>query len=433
MTDELPTTLRSGLLIILHDSATVRIISAENVRKILKAWDFDETVINSWYNDVEVPVEENDTFYVARIAILCGMKHFHASDCPIINAPHAKIHLRLTDKNHAWMVNALSYRILTKQFCQQKAVFPSYLYSLNIQTAALFTSYGIASLKLLISACHSLRVLAISDIVDDELLSHFRCRHQIINTIVYRAQAIDLDNCEYITNKSIEYIANSCPNLKKLGLICCNTITENAIVALLRCCTQIETLLIPECNVSDKTMSVITESCPQLRALDVCSKILTDEPVIALIESCRKVEDLVLHYRNMTTSVINTIAQNCPVLRLLDVECDQELSVDSIGTLLRGCTIRGRLALPENVALNSDIDKLVSKLAPHLMKRSQEYGSLNHGTYTLYEMTSFNVNHIKDYTNLGGQLRDVAALSAVINAISFNGLEICETSKMGFY
>ncbi|EXX58882.1 hypothetical protein RirG_193780 [Rhizophagus irregularis DAOM 197198w] len=134
-------------------------------------------------------------------------------------------------------------------------------------------------------------------------------------------------------------------------------------------------------------MSVITESCPQLRALDVCSKILTDEPVIALIESCRKVEDLVLHYRNMTTSVINTIAQNCPVLRLLDVECDQELSVDSIGTLLRGCTIRGRLALPENVALNSDIDKLVSKLAPHLMKRSQEYGSLNHGTYTLYEMS----------------------------------------------
>ncbi|PKC09963.1 RNI-like protein [Rhizophagus irregularis] len=382
-----------------HATTTVRIISAENVRKILKAWDFDKTVINSWYNDVEVPVEENDTFYVARIAILCGMKHFHASDCPIINAPHAKIHLRLTDKNHAWM-----------------AVFPSYLYSLNIQTAALFTSYGIASLKLLISACHSLRVLAISDIVDDELVKiitiscpSLRCirlsscdgvtddsLELIVKTYPHllsldlggdscpisdagiksltqsctELQAIDLDNCEYITDKSIEYIANSCPNLKKLGLICCNTITENAIVALLRCCTQIETLLIPECNVSDKTISVITESCPQLRALDVCSKILTDEPVIALIESCRKVEDLVLHYRNMTTSVINTIAQNCPVLRLLDVECDQELSVDSIGTLLRGCTIRGHLALPENVTLNSDIDKLVSELAPHLMKRS---------------------------------------------------------------
>lgn len=384
------------------------------MRKILKAWDFDETVINSWYNDVEVPVEENDTFYVARIAILCGMKHFHASDCPIINAPHAKIHLRLTDKNDAWMVNALSYRILTKQFCQQKAVFPSYLYSLNIQTAALFTSYGIASLKLLISACHSLRVLAISDIVELVKIITISCPslrcirlsscdgvtddslELIAKTYPHllsldlggdscpisdagiksltqsctELQAIDLDNCEYITDKSIEYIANSCPNLKKLGLICCNTITENAIVALLRCCTQIETLLIPECNVSDKTMSVITESCPQLRALDVCSKILTDEPVIALIESCRKVEDLVLHYRNMTTSVINTIAQNCPVLRLLDVECDQELSVDSIGTLLRGCTIRGRLALPENVALNSDIDKLVSELAPHLMKCS---------------------------------------------------------------
>ncbi|CAB4383803.1 unnamed protein product [Rhizophagus irregularis] len=364
-----------------HATTTVRIISAENVRKILKAWDFDETVINSWYNDVEVPVEENDTFYVARIAILCGMKHFYASDCPIINAPHAKIHLQLTDKNHAWMVNALSYRILTKQFCQQKAVFPSYLYSLNIQTAALFTSYGIASLKLLISACHSLRVLAISDIVDDELVKiitiscpSLRCirlsscdgvtddsLELIAKTYPHllsldlggdscsisdagiksltqsctELKAIDLDNCEYITDKSIEYIANSCPNLKKLGLICCNTITENAIVALLRCCTQIETLLIPECNVSDKTMSVITESCPQLRALDVCSKILTDEPVIALIESCRK-----------------------------------ELSVDSIGTLLRGCTIRGHLALPENVALNSDIDKLVSELAPHLMKRS---------------------------------------------------------------
>ncbi|CAG8719532.1 19670_t:CDS:2 [Rhizophagus irregularis] len=395
-----------------HATTTVRIISAENVRKILKAWDFDETVINSWYNDVEVPVEENDTFYVARIAILCGMKHFHASDCPIINAPHAKIHLRLTDKNHAWMVNALSYRILTKQFCQQKAVFPSYLYSLNIQTAALFTSYGIASLKLLISACHSLRVLAISDIVDDELV-------KIITISCPSLRCIRLSSCDGVTDDSLELIAKTYPHLLSLDLggdscpisdagiksltqsctehkplisitarlICCNTITENAIVALLRCCTQIETLLIPECNVSDKTMSVITESCPQLRALDVCSKILTDEPVIALIESCRKVEDLVLHYRNMTTSVINTIAQNCPVLRLLDVECDQELSVDSIGTLLRGCTIRGRLALPENVALNSDIDKLVSKLAPHLMKRSQEYGSLNHGTYTLYEMS----------------------------------------------
>ncbi|GBC37376.2 F-box/LRR-repeat protein 20 isoform X2 [Rhizophagus irregularis DAOM 181602=DAOM 197198] len=394
----------------ISDPIKIKMGHATSIMKL--AWDFDETVINSWYNDVEVPVEENDTFYVARIAILCGMKHFHASDCPIINAPHAKIHLRLTDKNHAWMVNALSYRILTKQFCQQKAVFPSYLYSLNIQTAALFTSYGIASLKLLISACHSLRVLAISDIVDDELV-------KIITISCPSLRCIRLSSCDGVTDDSLELIAKTYPHLLSLDLggdscpisdagiksltqsctehkplisitarlICCNTITENAIVALLRCCTQIETLLIPECNVSDKTMSVITESCPQLRALDVCSKILTDEPVIALIESCRKVEDLVLHYRNMTTSVINTIAQNCPVLRLLDVECDQELSVDSIGTLLRGCTIRGRLALPENVALNSDIDKLVSKLAPHLMKRSQEYGSLNHGTYTLYEMS----------------------------------------------
>ncbi|PKY27413.1 RNI-like protein, partial [Rhizophagus irregularis] len=224
----------------LHDPATVRIISAENVRKILKAWDFDE------------------------------------------------------------------------------------MNSLNIQTAALFTSYGIASLKLLISACHSLRVLAISDIVDDELVKiitiscpSLRCIRlsscdgvtddslellaktyphllsldlggdscpisdagiKSLTKSCTELQAIDLDNCEYITDKSMEYIANSCPNLKKLGLICCNTITENVIVGLLRCCTQIETLLIPECNVSDKTMSVITESCPQLRALDVCSKILTDEP-----------------------------------------------------------------------------------------------------------------------------------------------------------
>uniref|UniRef100_U9T9L0 F-box/LRR-repeat protein 15-like leucin rich repeat domain-containing protein n=1 Tax=Rhizophagus irregularis (strain DAOM 181602 / DAOM 197198 / MUCL 43194) TaxID=747089 RepID=U9T9L0_RHIID len=232
----------------LHDPATVRIISAESVRKILKAWDFDEMVINSWYNDVEVLVEENDMFYVTRIAILCGMKHFHA------NLGGDSCHI------------------------------------------------SDAGIKSLTQSCTEL-------------------------------QAIDLDNCEYITDKSIEYIANSCPNLKKLGLICCNTITENVIVGLLRCCTQIETLLIPECNVSDKTMSVITECCPQLRALDVCSKILTNEPVIAFIESCRKVEDLVLHYRNMTTFVINTIAQNCPVLHLLDVECDQELSVDLIGTL----------------------------------------------------------------------------------------------------
>ncbi|POG72721.1 hypothetical protein GLOIN_2v1773361 [Rhizophagus irregularis DAOM 181602=DAOM 197198] len=366
-----------------HATTTVRIISAENVRKILKAWDFDETVINSWYNDVEVPVEENDTFYVARIAILCGMKHFHASDCPIINAPHAKIHLRLTDKNHAWMVNALSYRILTKQFCQQKAVFPSYLYSLNIQTAALFTSYGIASLKLLISACHSLRVLAISDIVDDELV-------KIITISCPSLRCIRLSSCDGVTDDSLELIAKTYPHLLSLDLggdSC--PISDAGIKSLTQSCTEHKPLIsiTAKCNVSDKTMSVITESCPQLRALDVCSKILTDEPVIALIESCRKVEDLVLHYRNMTTSVINTIAQNCPVLRLLDVECDQELSVDSIGTLLRGCTIRGRLALPENVALNSDIDKLVSKLAPHLMKRSQEYGSLNHGTYTLYEMS----------------------------------------------
>ncbi|CAG8755855.1 uncharacterized protein OCT59_011729 [Rhizophagus irregularis] len=277
----------------LHDPATVRIISAESVRKILKAWDFDEMVINSWYNDVEVLVEENDMFYVTRIAILCGMKHFHAMDdelVKIITISCPSLHcIRLSSCDG---VTDDSLKLLAKTY--------SHLLSLDLGGDSCHISD--AGIKSLTQSCTEL-------------------------------QAIDLDNCEYITDKSIEYIANSCPNLKKLGLICCNTITENVIVGLLRCCTQIETLLIPECNVSDKTMSVITECCPQLRALDVCSKILTNEPVIAFIESCRKVEDLVLHYRNMTTFVINTIAQNCPVLHLLDVECDQELSVDLIGTL----------------------------------------------------------------------------------------------------
>ncbi|POG72206.1 hypothetical protein GLOIN_2v1597744, partial [Rhizophagus irregularis DAOM 181602=DAOM 197198] len=86
-------------------------------------------------------------------------------------------------------------------------------------------------LKLLISACHSLRVLAISDIVDDELV-------KIITISCPSLHCIRLSSCDGVTDDSLKLLAKTYSHLLSLDLggDSCH-ISDAGIKSLTQSCT----------------------------------------------------------------------------------------------------------------------------------------------------------------------------------------------------
>ena len=123
-----------------------------------------------------------------------------------------------------------------------------------------------------------------------------------------------------IQDADVDYVSRMCTNLTSLSLVWCD-ITDQSLFALSQNCSQLLSLNLTNTSaITDAGVVALSQGCHQLRALDLsdCKKI-TDNGVIALAQGCPQLTSLYLSCCiNITDAGVIALAQGCP--RLLSFE-----------------------------------------------------------------------------------------------------------------
>ncbi|KAM7437175.1 F-box/LRR-repeat protein 17 [Porites harrisoni] len=127
----------------------------------------------------------------------------------------------------------------------------------------------------------------------------------------------------------------------------CRSITEEGLLkALLQCKCLVDLSVVRCVAVTDKILSVIGQSCRNIRSLDISLCRVTDTGVKELCEGCLQLEKLTMDQcRSLTSNSLLSVAQNCPNLTFISVEYNDKIGDDGVHELVHRCPLLERLHL----------------------------------------------------------------------------------------
>ncbi|CAG8793746.1 36344_t:CDS:1 [Gigaspora margarita] len=124
-----------------------------------------------------------------------------------------------------------------------------------------------------------------------------------------------------ISDRTISAIAHSCPNLYHLSLKGCHNITDNSVNKLFQHIYNLKFLELDQCRfITDSSICNIANSCPKLEHLDIGACDASNASICNIVHSCKKLKYLNIRCcRLITDIVINEIAQHCSNLEFLSI------------------------------------------------------------------------------------------------------------------
>jgi F-box/leucine-rich repeat protein 2/20 len=154
-----------------------------------------------------------------------------------------------------------------------------------------------------------------------------------------------------LTDKSMQLVAESYPDLESLNITRCVKITDDGLLQVLQKCFSLQTLnLYALSGFTDKAYMKIS-LLADLRFLDICGAQNISDEGIGHIAKCNKLESLNLTWCvRITDAGVNTIANSCTSLEFLSLfgivgvtdRCLETLSQTCSTTLttldVNGCT-----------------------------------------------------------------------------------------------
>jgi hypothetical protein len=147
-------------------------------------------------------------------------------------------------------------------------------------------------------------------------------------------QSLTLRFC-MVTDITMSRIAEGCPDLKELDLICCNEITDLGIIYLTERCHNLRHFAFTECeNISDVCIIRISETCPMLQSLSFKFGEVTDDGLSGIAKGCPNLQSLIIKgCVNISDVGIEMVAKGCPnllKLRLKYCDCITDLGIIKI-------------------------------------------------------------------------------------------------------
>jgi hypothetical protein len=115
------------------------------------------------------------------------------------------------------------------------------------------------------------------------IISHCPCLLSI-----HISKSIDISSKQFITDHTLQSIAEHCTGLQSLTLNNCGAITDAGIISISIHCTRLQSLSVGLCNqLTDASIISISENCTGLKELDVSWMInITDASLIAIAKNC---------------------------------------------------------------------------------------------------------------------------------------------------
>jgi hypothetical protein len=98
---------------------------------------------------------------------------------------------------------------------------------------------------------------------------------------------LSLEGCDAISDASAAVLAEALPRLQELQLLGCRDVSDRGVLALVPRCTQLRSLLLGWCDISDRGLQVISRLRETLTSIDLsgCARV-SDRGVRALIAHC---------------------------------------------------------------------------------------------------------------------------------------------------
>ncbi|RHZ85706.1 hypothetical protein Glove_62g15 [Diversispora epigaea] len=124
-----------------------------------------------------------------------------------------------------------------------------------------------------------------------------------------------------ISDRTISAIAHSCPNLYHLSLKGCHNITDNSVNNLLQHIHNLKFLKLDQCRfITDSSIRNIANFCPKLEHLDIGTCDASDISICNIVHSCKNLKYLDIRCCRLVTDIVtNEIAQHCSNLEFLSI------------------------------------------------------------------------------------------------------------------
>ncbi|CAF2116317.1 unnamed protein product [Brassica oleracea var. botrytis] len=175
------------------------------------------------------------------------------------------------------------------------------------------------------------------------------CRHAVD---LSQGELVEIDIWHFGSDSLLSYVADSSSNLRSLKVAQCHEITSEGLIEAVAKLPLLEELEVSYCSLSEESLKVIGQSCPNLKTLkkncvgyrrprDEC-----DDVALAIAETMPGLRHLQLFGDRLTDAGLNAILDGCPNLEHLDLR--QCFNVDLVGDLEKRCLERVRVVRRPN-------------------------------------------------------------------------------------
>ena len=181
--------------------------------------------------------------------------------------------------------------------------------------------------------------------------------------------SIDLTECDNITDKGLSSIVNSCPNLSVLDLRLCRQITDIGMDAIARSCKHLTSLNLGDCQqISESALKKVASSCKSLTTLVLLRwEHLTNEGLEAIAVSRPGFTSLSLFGCNqLTDEGLSSLAKACTGLTTLHMGGCSKVSNEGLAVLVGSCPRLTFLDLRGFNQLTDDGLIRIAKACPNL-------------------------------------------------------------------
>ncbi|CAG8590316.1 4472_t:CDS:2, partial [Acaulospora morrowiae] len=153
---------------------------------------------------------------------------------------------------------------------------------------------------------------------------------------------LDLSEIEVVTDATVQTIALTCPNLRRINLNRCTHISDAALDSLSahRCATSLTSVSLGGCRkITDAGLKMLSKSCQGLTSLNIaeCCKI-TDKGVQMIARGCPKLRQVRLSdCPRLGDHSIEALVMNCPRLCWLDVSRIGHITNSAVQLIANTC------------------------------------------------------------------------------------------------
>lgn len=168
-----------------------------------------------------------------------------------------------------------------------------------------------------------------------------------------------------IIDEDIEFLTKNCPNLETLNLKHQKQVTDQSLVYLQNNCKNLQTLYLSNCSLTFGGLVSFAQNLPKMRHFEFLDSNIdnriSDEEFGTLVKAWPMLETLFINGNKVTDDGIKVLSESCPNLRMLEMKEATEITDVGLEFLAEKCQHITAFSLSHNRILTSKCIQIAQK------------------------------------------------------------------------